>query len=135
MNSIFLFFKFLFLDQTTFRLCRHRFDDEGVEVDKIAVLLGDGGGEVTRFRDGLHFETDFIIIITQDFVNIKDPKEMLIAMQLKEYKLSQKFDFYTIKETAYRLDLNSHSVIRENTLNAEKIYRNDPKLKFLFNDK
>jgi hypothetical protein len=71
----------------------------------------------------------------QDFVNIKDPQEMLIAMQLKEYKLPQKFDFYTIKETAYRLDLNSHSVIRENTFNAEKIYRNDPKLKFLFNDK
>ena len=71
----------------------------------------------------------------QDFINEKDPRKMLVAMQLEEYGLPQNFRFCAIMEAAYRMVLDSYTVVRENTFYAERYYRSDPKFQFLFKDR
>lgn len=71
----------------------------------------------------------------QDFVNEKDPRKMLVAIQLEEYGLPQNFSFCAIREAAYRMVLDSYTVVRENTFYAERYYRSDPKFQFLFKDR
>lgn len=71
----------------------------------------------------------------QDYINVEDPQKMLVATQWEEYGLPQKFSFYAIRESAYKMELNSYSVVRENTFYAEQYYRSDPKFSFLFKDR
>lgn len=71
----------------------------------------------------------------KDLFNVDDPRRILIEMQLENYGLSQKFNFLAIRESAYRMKLDSCSVIRENTFCAERYYRSNPNFSFLFKDR
>lgn len=69
------------------------------------------------------------------FVNeykTNNPYQTISAMSLEEYPLSQNLDFLFIKESAYKIEINPITVVREYTMYAEQQYRNDPQFAFLF---